>query len=112
MQGWQTTYLGMRELPRDISGFELQAFFTFSPAERALIDARRGDAHKLGLALHIGFLRMSGRLLDALRIVPRGLWRHLCKELGVDAPLNWPHYGPCTAAAAPCSTTSKSPAKP
>lgn len=72
MQGWQTTYLGMRELPRDISGFELQAFFTFSPAERALIDARRGDAHKLGLALHIGFLRMSGRLLDALRIVPPG----------------------------------------
>lgn len=86
MQGWQTTYLGMRELPRDISGFELQAFFTFSPAERALIDARRGDAHKLGLALHIGFLRMSGRLLDALRIVPPGLWRHLGKELGVDAP--------------------------
>ena len=86
MQGWQTTYLGMRELPRDISGFELQAFFTFSPAERALIDARRGDAHKLGLALHIGFLRMSGRLLDAFRIVPPALWRHLGKELGVDAP--------------------------
>ena len=86
MQGWQTTYLGMRELPRDISGFELQAFFTFSPAERALIDARRGDAHKLGLALHIGFLRMSGRLLDAFRIVPPALWRHLGKELGVEAP--------------------------
>ena len=72
--------------PRDISGFELQAFFTFSPAEQALIDARRGDAHKLGLALHIGFLRMSGRLLDAFRIVPPALWRHLGKELGVDAP--------------------------
>ena len=37
MQGWQTTYLGMRELPRDISGFELQAFFTFSHAEREQI---------------------------------------------------------------------------
>ena len=86
MHGWQTTYLGMRELPRDISGFELQAFFTFSPAERALIDARRNNAHKLGLALHIGFLHMSGRLLDAFRIVPPGLWRHLGNELGVDAP--------------------------
>jgi Domain of unknown function (DUF4158) len=86
MQGWQTTYLGMRELPRDISGFELQAFFTFSPAERALIEARRGDAHKLGLALHIGFLRMTGRLLDAFRIVPPALWRHLGSELGIDAP--------------------------
>ena len=36
MQGWQTTDLDMRELPRDITGFELRAFFTFSPAERTL----------------------------------------------------------------------------
>ena len=86
MQGWQTTYLGMRELPRDISGFELQAFFTFSHAERELIGARRGESLKLGLALHIGFLRMSGRVLDAFRIVPPALWRHLGSELGVDAP--------------------------
>ena len=29
MQGWQTTFLGLRELPHDLSAFELQAFFTF-----------------------------------------------------------------------------------
>ena len=86
MQGWQTTDLGMRELPRDITGFELRAFFTFSPAERALIDARRGDAHRLGLGLHIGFLRMSGQLFDAFRIVPPALWRHLGSDLGIHAP--------------------------
>src|ERR1700730_11501641 len=86
MQGWQTTYLGMRELPREISPFELQAFFTFSPAERELIAARRGNRLKLGLALHIGFLRMSGRLLDAFRVIPSVLWRHLGTELGIDAP--------------------------
>ena len=63
MQGWQTTFLGMRELPRDISDFEVKAFFTFDGAERESINARKGDAHKLGLALPIGFLRMSGRLL-------------------------------------------------
>jgi hypothetical protein len=56
MQGWHTTFLGMRELPRDISDFETKAFFTFDGAEREAIDARRGDAHKLGLALHIGLL--------------------------------------------------------
>ena len=86
MQGWQTTYLGMRELPRELSPFELQAFFTFSPAERELIAARRGNRLKLGLALHIGFLRMSGRLLDAFRVIPSVLWRHLSTELGIDAP--------------------------
>lgn len=63
MQGWHTTFLGMRGLPRDISDFEMKAFFTFDGAERDAINARRGDSHKLGLALHIGFLRMSGRLL-------------------------------------------------
>jgi Domain of unknown function (DUF4158) len=77
MQSWQATYLGMRELPREFSAFELQAFFAFSRSERELIDARRGAALKLGLALHIGFLRMSGRLLDAFRVVPPVLWRQL-----------------------------------
>ena len=86
MQGWQTTFLGMRELPRDISGFEMKAFFTFDGAEREAINARRGDAHKLGLALHIGFLRMSGRLLYAFRVVPVALWRHLSEELGIATP--------------------------
>ena len=53
MQGWHTTFLGMRGLPRDISDFEMKAFFTFDGAERDAINARRGDSHKLGLALHI-----------------------------------------------------------
>jgi hypothetical protein len=86
MQGRQTTYLGMRELPREIGTFELQAFFTSSSAERELIEARRGDRMKLGLALHIDFLRMSGRLLDAFRVIPSVLWRHLSTELVIDAP--------------------------
>ena len=60
----------MRGLPRDISDFEMKAFFTFDGAERDAINARRGDSHKLGLALHIGFLRMSGRLLGAFRVIP------------------------------------------
>ena len=34
MQGWQSTYLGAREVPRELSSFELQTFFTYSRAER------------------------------------------------------------------------------
>ena len=85
MQSWQTIYRGLRELPRDISTFELQSFFTYSRAEREFINARRGNAHKLGLALHIGFLRLSGRLLNSVRIVPATLWRHLGDEIGIPA---------------------------
>jgi zinc protease len=46
-------------LPRELSGFEIEAFFTFTASERALIEARRGPSLRLGLALQIGFLRMS-----------------------------------------------------
>jgi len=31
MQSWHTTYLGLKDLPRELSAFELQAFFTFQP---------------------------------------------------------------------------------
>ncbi len=73
MNHWQATFLGLKRLPRELSGFEIEAFFTFTAGERALIEARRGPSLKLGLALQIGFLRMSGRVLDAVRIVPPAL---------------------------------------
>ncbi len=37
MQSWQSSFLGIRALPRDLSEFELQAFFTFSSDKRRLI---------------------------------------------------------------------------
>ena len=86
MQSWQSSFLGIRALPRDLSEFELQAFFSFGADERRLIETRRTDAHQLGLALHIGFIRLSGQLLDAKRIVPVRLWQHLGGEIGVPNP--------------------------
>ena len=86
MQGWQTSYLGLRDLPRELSGFELQAFFSFGRDELEVIARRRGDNHKLGLALHIGFVRMSGRPLNSVRAVPAVLLRHLGSVLGIETP--------------------------
>jgi Domain of unknown function (DUF4158) len=86
MNSRHVTYLGLKRLPRDLTAFEVEAFFTFSVAERRVIEARRGPELKLGLALQIGFLRMSGRLLDALRIVPAMLWRHLGEQFAAAAP--------------------------
>ncbi len=65
MNDWQSTHLGRGALPRDLSGFEIEAFFTYSESERRVIDdERRSSALKLALALQIGFLRMTGRLLE------------------------------------------------
>ena len=38
---WQSTYLGRGALPRDLSGFEIEAFFTYSEPERRIIDDER-----------------------------------------------------------------------
>lgn len=86
MQSWRSVFLGLRELPEEISDFELQAFFTFTKAEQEAITQRRRPLHSLGLALHIGFLRMCGRALNAFRIIPASLWRHLGTQCGVDPP--------------------------
>ena len=57
--------LGLRRLPREVTAFEIEVFFQFSAAESRIIEERGRPELKLGLALQIGFLRMSGRLLDA-----------------------------------------------
>jgi hypothetical protein len=68
---WRLAYLGMRRMPRDLSEFELATFFTFSSKERALINARRGPLYRLALALHIGFVRMTGATLDGISMCRR-----------------------------------------
>ena len=86
MNPWQATFFGLKQIPRELTAFEIEAFFTFTAAERQVIEQRRRPGLKLGLALQIGFLRMSGRVLDAVRIVPAVLWRHLGEQFDVAAP--------------------------
>ena len=47
---------------------------------------RRRPELKLALALQIGFLRMSGRLREAVRIVPPLLWKPLRARFNGAAP--------------------------
>jgi hypothetical protein len=51
-----------------------------------VIEERRGPALKIALALQIGFLRMTGRLLEAVRMVPPALWQHLGTQFDAPAP--------------------------
>src|SRR5271167_879311 len=86
MDSWHATFLGLRHLPREVTAFEIEVFFQFSAEEARIIEERRRPELKLGLALQIGFLRMSGRLLDAVRMVPPLLWRHLGTQFAIAAP--------------------------
>jgi len=88
----------------------LEAFFAFSGAERQLIEQRRDPSLKLGLALQIGFLRMSGRLLDGFRIVPGNLWRYLGAQFNVEAP-DLASLRRCTGEATHSSSNNNWPAR-
>jgi hypothetical protein len=86
MDHWRMAYLGIRQVPRELSEFELNTFFTFSRRELASIDSRRSDLYRLAMALHVGFIRMTGRALDSYKQIPTVLLRHLGQQLGVQSP--------------------------
>ena len=86
MQPWQLTFLGRRELPIELTSFELRYFFSFNDAERQAIRTRRRALNQLGAALHLGFMKMSGCALDAFEMVPRTLLTHLGTSLAGTSP--------------------------
>jgi hypothetical protein len=55
MDSWHATFLGLQHLPREVTGFEIEAFYQFSAEECRLIEQRRRPELKLALALRIGF---------------------------------------------------------
>jgi hypothetical protein len=112
MNDWHTACLGLKRLPSELTAFEIEALFNFSPAERRVIEERRGPELMLGLALQIGFLRMSGRLLEAVRVVPPALWRYLGQQSSSTSPPRiWRRCARCTGAGVRCSSTRTSPAR-
>ena len=61
MNPWRATFFGLKQIPRELTAFEIEAFFTFTAAERQAIEQRRRPALKLGLALQIGNSQPSRR---------------------------------------------------
>jgi TnpA family transposase len=86
MHSWQLPLLGLSDFPADLSEFEIAYFFSFSAAEQHAIAARRGASYRLAAALHLGFLKMTGRPLDPFEPVPSKLLAHLGQEIGVPTP--------------------------
>lgn len=86
MDHWRAPYLGLRDIPAGLNEFELTTFFSYSAAELEVIRSLRKPLHRFGLAMHMGFIRMSGRTLDAVDRIPKALWSHLGAQLGIEPP--------------------------
>lgn len=63
----------------------LARFYKVADEDRALIDAKRGEANRLGFALHLALLRHPGFGMRHDEVVPDFLVRHLAGQLGVGA---------------------------
>ena len=61
MDNWHATFLGLRHLPREVTAFEIEAFYQFSAEECRVIEERRRPELKLALALQIGGLSRNRR---------------------------------------------------
>ena len=82
---WQYQYLGTMIFPKTLSAVELRAFFTYSDEEIAALRTRYRPALRVGAAVQLGFLKMTGSLLQNTQIIPAKLLRHVSAQLDVPA---------------------------
>ncbi|BAO29615.1 Tn3 family transposase [Sulfuritalea hydrogenivorans] len=82
---WQHQYLGATIFPKTLSVVEFRAFFTFSEEELAAIRKRFRTQLRVSGALQLGFLKMTGNLLEDTQIIPSKLLRHISAQLELPA---------------------------
>lgn len=63
----------------------LAKHYTVADDDRALIKAKRGDANRLGFALHLAHVRHPGFGMRHDEVVPDFLVRHVAEQLGLRA---------------------------
>ena len=60
MEIWRQQYLGLESVPASLTNAEIDFFFTPSDQAWQIIARRRSSLSRMGLIIHIGFLRMAG----------------------------------------------------
>lgn len=79
-------YLGWRRFPSSLGEFEVRQFFSFTRRDREALRKRFRTRARLGAAIQLGFVRMTGTTLDAFDNVPRGVFSFTAQQLQVPAP--------------------------
>ena len=79
-------YLGSEVFPEGLSGSEIECFFSPSEAELQVVRTHRRALNRLGVALQIGFLRLTGTALNSFEIIPGQVLAHLGIVLGIEVP--------------------------
>ena len=83
---WEHRYLGEERFPETLSALEIEHFFTLDESELASIRERRGPLNRLALALHVGFLKMTGGTLNSAELIPPEILDRLGRQLDCVPP--------------------------
>ncbi|NVO56936.1 Tn3 family transposase [Rhodobacteraceae bacterium B1Z28] len=78
--------IGEAAFSSPLSDLEIDVFFTLSPDEVGVICDRRGDLNRLGLALHLCIVKMTGRAELSAKLVPHVVLTRIAGQLGLSVP--------------------------
>ena len=98
-------YLGWERFPENLTEPEIAHFFSLSVEIRRTVQRHRRPLNRLGVALQIGFLRLTGALLNSVEMIPPPSWLISVPNLGLRRPTS-PRSARSIAAAVRCSSTS------
>ncbi|MEO7324962.1 MAG: Tn3 family transposase [Dokdonella sp.] len=94
MSGYQSRFIGLERLPKNLSAFDVDLYFRLSTDLLQEVDRyARTDRHagadirKIALAAQLVFLRATGRSLDQVSQLPKELLRSLGETLKVATPM-------------------------
>jgi TnpA family transposase len=83
---WEHRYLGQEIFPEMLSALEIEHFFTLDEPQLVRVRERRGPLNRLALALHVGFLKMTGNTLNSVERIPPDILDHLGRQLDCTPP--------------------------
>ena len=86
MEIWRQQYLGLETVPASLTNAEIDFFFTPSDQAWPIIARRRSPLSRMGLIIHIGFLRMTGRSLSSVDLIPPPVLACAARHAGMPAP--------------------------
>jgi len=86
MQDWRKQYLGLATFPTTLSAIEIDELFAFDDDIIQMVGARRRSLTRLGLLLQIGFLRLTGRSLNSVQVIPPAVLARAGQAAGIAEP--------------------------
>lgn len=78
---------GFESIPRDLSKTELLRYFTYSENDLQEINLCRGAGNRIGFALLLSGVRLTGRFPHDFELIPRSVLTHICAQLQIEPPL-------------------------